>query len=257
MNHSFHLESLRKGLRPFRLHWFSRLRSTNDHAAALRRRREMYAPAIVLTGSQIAGRGRGGNTWWSGPGSLTVTFVLPIDDQIAPHQLPLIAGLAVREAAVELTGADDIQLKWPNDLLYHERKLAGLLCERIDRADLVGLGLNVNVAASDPPPSLRNAVTSLSQISGRPFDLTEVLLCVAGKLRQTLAYSRGHSFSALLRQYDRHHALLDRRVRVINGTKEPAIEGICRGLDSMGRLLVQDRKVTRRVIAGTVLLEKR
>ncbi len=156
---------------------------------------------------------------------------------------------------MELSGSPDVQLKWPNDLLFHDRKLAGLLCERIDRADLVGLGLNVNVEANDPPASLQKAVTSLSQITGRRFHLNDVLICVADKIRETLAYRQRHSFAALLRQYDRHHALLDRHVRVSNGTHEPVIEGICRGLDSMGRLLVRDRSTTHRVVAGTVTLK--
>src|SRR4051812_45410277 len=70
---SYHLDRLRAGLRPFRLHWFPVLRSTSDHAAALRRRGELFAPAVVLTGRQTAGRGRGDHRWWSGPGCVTVT----------------------------------------------------------------------------------------------------------------------------------------------------------------------------------------
>src|SRR5436309_1660093 len=56
---SFDLARLRVGIKPFKLHWFPRLRSTNDHAAELRRRKELFAPAAVLTGRQLAGRGRG------------------------------------------------------------------------------------------------------------------------------------------------------------------------------------------------------
>src|SRR5947207_1295155 len=122
--HSFQLARLRDALRPFRLHWFPTLGSTNAHAAAMRRRGDLYAPAVVLTGRQTAGRGRGENTWWSGgagAGCITVTFVLPADGQIAPHQIPLIAGMAVRTAAALLAGDDGIQLKWPNDLLYQGR----------------------------------------------------------------------------------------------------------------------------------------
>src|SRR5882724_11570528 len=122
MHSSFHLDTLRKTIRPFRLHWFPRLRSTNDHATLLRKRGELFAPAIVLTGCQIAGRGRGGNSWWSQPGVLTVTFVFPINEQIAPHQLPLLAGLAVRDTTAALLPAPSIKLKWPNDLLVEGRK---------------------------------------------------------------------------------------------------------------------------------------
>ncbi len=141
---------------------------------------------MVLTGHQIAGRGRGAHQWWSGPGSLTVTFVFPIDPQLAPHQLPLLAGLAVREAAAELGGDDGVDLKWPNDLLYGGKKLGGLLCERIHNADLIGLGLNVNLGAH-VPRAVREQARWLSEIRGGNLDLTEVLGNLAGHLRRMLA----------------------------------------------------------------------
>ena len=62
--HSYDLGVLRQRLRAFRLYWFPRLRSTNDHAAALCKRGGLFAPAVVLTGCQTAGRGRGDNASW-------------------------------------------------------------------------------------------------------------------------------------------------------------------------------------------------
>src|SRR3954466_3467714 len=99
MANPFALALLKEELKPFRLHFFPRLRSTNDHAVLLRKRGDLFAPAIVLTLHPIAGRGRGRNAWWSGPGALTVTFIVPIEKTRDPHQIPLIAGLAVRNAA--------------------------------------------------------------------------------------------------------------------------------------------------------------
>ncbi|HLL90167.1 MAG TPA: biotin--[acetyl-CoA-carboxylase] ligase [Tepidisphaeraceae bacterium] len=251
---SFDLARLRAGLKPFRLHWFPRLRSTNDHAVALRARGELYAPAVVLTGHQTAGRGRGGNAWWSGRGSVTATFAFPIDDALSPPQLPLLAGLAVRDAAAELIGDDGVQLKWPNDLLYDGRKLAGLLCERAHKVDLVGVGLNVNVAAADVPRPLRDRVTSLQMLSGRTTDLSTAVAIVASHLHRTLTRRREQSFAQALRAYDRHHALVGRRVRVDPGGSEPAIQGRCEGLDATGRLLLRDGGTLHRVIAGHVTL---
>jgi BirA family transcriptional regulator, biotin operon repressor / biotin---[acetyl-CoA-carboxylase] ligase len=249
---TFHLDRLRNGLKPFRLYWFPRLRSTNDHAATMRREGRLYAPAIVLTGRQIAGRGRGSNVWWSGDGSITVTFAFPIDEQIAPHQLPLIAGLAVRDAAAQLTGDNGIQLKWPNDLLYSGRKLGGLLCERIQKADLIGLGLNVNLIPSDAPKHLRDRITSLRSIARREVDLNEALIAIAAHLRLLLARSAERPFAELLHQYDAHHALIGKSVNVITGNGEPPLSGKCEGLDEMGRLLLRSRGKLHHVIAGQV-----
>lgn len=248
----FTLERLRSTLKPFRLHWFPSLRSTNDHAAVLRRRGDLFAPAVVLAGRQTAGRGRGAHVWWSGPGCVTVTFVLPIGDQVLPHQLPLVAGLAVRNAAAELTGDDRIQLKWPNDILYHGRKLAGILCERVEKADLVGLGLNVNLDPGSAPPSLRDRVTSLSQIAARPLDMTIALSTVASHLRRLLSRQADQPFALLLREYDAHHALVGRTVSVLDAAEAVAVSGKCEGLDETGRLLLRSRSRLHRIISGQV-----
>lgn len=248
----FDLSKLRGGVKPFRLHWFPRLGSTNDHAALLRRRGDLFAPAIVLTGHQLAGRGRGSNTWWSGAGSLTVTYVLPTDEHLAPHHVPLIAGLAVRNAAAGLAANDQIQLKWPNDLLHQNRKLAGLLCERVHKADLIGVGLNLNVRLSDVPRSLRERITSLQTIAGKAIDPTDAVILMAGEIHRMLANRDDASFRSALHEYDRYHGLLGRRVTVTGAPDEPMITGKCEGLDETGRLLLRDRKMLHRVIAGHV-----
>jgi BirA family biotin operon repressor/biotin-[acetyl-CoA-carboxylase] ligase len=235
-----------------RLYWFPRLRSTSDHAAALRKRGNLFAPAIVLTGHQIAGRGRGGNTWWSNAGVLTATFVFPIDERLAPHQLPLLAGLAVRDAVARLVPKAHIQLKWPNDLLANGLKLAGLLCERLHKADLIGVGLDVNLDPARAPKALRNSLTSLSALAGRALDMTDTLIALSKSLHAMLTHQNEQTFGQLLRQYDEHHALIGRRVAVSNGSGEPPIVGKCEGLDAMGRLLLRNRRNLHHVIAGEV-----
>lgn len=252
--HSYNLAALRTQIKPFRLHWFPRVRSTNDHAAALRKRGELYAPAIVLTGHQLAGRGRGAHAWWSGPGCLTVTFVLPIEAHLAPHQIPLLAGLAVRNAAAEITGNPNIALKWPNDVLYDGRKLAGLLCERVHKADLVGLGLNVNVNPRRAPAALRSRITSLAMIRGESLDMTGALVTVTRHLNATLLHRDERLFAHFLHEYDAHHALIGRRVSVMGIGEGAPATGRCEGLDSTGRLLLRDRKTLHRVVAGQVQL---
>lgn len=248
---SLDIGSLRTRLRPFRLHWFPRLRSTNDHAAALRKHGKLFAPAVVLTSHQTAGRGRGRNTWWSRQGSLTVTFVLPVDERVEPHQLPLLAGLALRDAAAELTGDPDVQLKWPNDILYRRKKLGGLLCERVMKADLVGVGVNVNLDPTQAPPVLRDQITSLSQIRGAELDMTEVLVVIAAHLRLVLTRATDQPFPALLREYDTHHALVGKHVCVTDLAGQ-TVCGKCEGLDRIGRLLLRQRGKLHHVIAGQV-----
>jgi BirA family biotin operon repressor/biotin-[acetyl-CoA-carboxylase] ligase len=265
-SNSFNLSALRQGLKPFRLHFFPRLRSTNDHAAVLRKRGDLFAPAVVLAARQIAGRGRGANTWFSAAGSLTVTFVLPVNATLAPHHLPLAAGLAARNAFAELAQIDNIQLKWPNDIVYPSseisnlksplRKLAGLLCERLDNVDLIGIGLNVNRPPRALPKHLRDRIIYLNRISQSGLiDLNTVLITLAHHLHTTLIRRSETPFPMVLRKYDAHHALVGRSVTVISPT-EPPVTGKCFGLDDTGRLLLRNRKRVHRIIAGHVELTR-
>ena len=252
---SFRLAELRAGIRPFRLHFFSRLRSTNDQAAALRARGELYAPALVLTPNQIAGRGRGTNRWFSTAGVLTVTFVLPVEEHLASHHIPLIAGLAVRDAVAQMTGRGEIQLKWPNDILYVGRKLAGLLCERVDRVDLIGVGLNVNLDPRSAPKALRERITSMSQVMSDSLDMTETLIHLARHLYSALSRRGESPFAQVLSRYEEHHALPGKRVIVTNLDDSSPIKGTVQGLDAQGRLILRDRGKIHHVVSGQVQME--
>ncbi len=254
----YNLAALRESVRPVRVHWFARLGSTNDAAARMRRARELFAPALVLTGAQVAGRGRGGSAWWSGGGCVTATLAVPVQERFLPHQLPLLVGLALRNTVAEITSEPSIELKWPNDLLHGGRKLAGIRCERVDGVDLVGVGLNVNVEPRDVPASLRARITSLSQASGRAFDKTAVLSDVVRRVYAVLSRRDEYPFGQVLREYDRHHALRGRRVSVtVSGQGgHDVIRGTCAGLDGVGRLLVRDARrrggAPHRIVAGHV-----
>jgi BirA family biotin operon repressor/biotin-[acetyl-CoA-carboxylase] ligase len=249
---SFDLPRLRAGLKPFKLHYFPRLKSTNDHATALRKQGKLFAPAIVLTAHQIAGRGRGSNRWWSDDGSITVTFVFPVEEHLSPHQVPLAAGLAVRDAAAELTGNDKVQLKWPNDVLFSGKKLAGLLCERVNKVDLIGVGLNVNTKIAKAPKALREQITSLAAIAKREIDLTDALIVLATHLHPALSRRGERLFTETLQRYDDHHALIGKTVSVTDAGTNASISGKCAGLDSRGRLILRNRNKSHAIIAGQV-----
>jgi BirA family biotin operon repressor/biotin-[acetyl-CoA-carboxylase] ligase len=248
------VDTLKPAIKPWRLHYYARLGSTNDKATSLRKQKKLFAPALVMTSHQMHGRGRGYNTWHSRRGSFTGTFALPVDDARPPQQLPLIAGVAVRRAVVELVGeGHPIRLKWPNDLLHDDLKFAGLLCERVDNVDLVGIGINVNLRPAELPNELRHRVTSLRTIAGGPIPMTEVVKTLARHLRE-LTLLDPPSFSSIVAEFTRHHALSGRSVRVTTAGDNVSQSGTCEGLDSQGRLLLHTKSGVVKVLAGHVEL---
>jgi BirA family biotin operon repressor/biotin-[acetyl-CoA-carboxylase] ligase len=134
------------------LRWLERVESTQDVLTAAARAGE---PAqAVATTSQTGGRGRRGRVWQCPPGSGLALSVL-----LRPRRpdrwtwLPLAAGVATADALAGL-GATDVVLKWPNDVLAHGGKVAGLLAERVDTAlgPALVLGVGVNLRADGLPP---------------------------------------------------------------------------------------------------------
>jgi BirA family transcriptional regulator, biotin operon repressor / biotin---[acetyl-CoA-carboxylase] ligase len=142
-------------------------------------------------------------------------------------------------------------LKWPNDVLYKGLKLAGLLCERKEKADLVGIGLNVNLKPEWIPDDLADRITAMSIITDELYNLADVLPAVAKHVRALVTHQAERPFGAVLREYDSHHALVGKRVSVDVGNGEH-VSGKCEGLDKIGRLIVRGRGKAEHVIAGHV-----
>jgi BirA family transcriptional regulator, biotin operon repressor / biotin---[acetyl-CoA-carboxylase] ligase len=132
----------------FRLATHDVLGSTNAEALAKARGGD-EGPLWVVAREQSAGRGRRGREWVSAPGNLYATLLLsdPAPAETAP-QLAFVAGLAVYDAILDCTRdlAEGLALKWPNDVLYANRKLAGILIESEMTAGklavVVGIGVN-------------------------------------------------------------------------------------------------------------------
>jgi len=131
---------------------FARLGSTLDTIHDLA---AQGAPAgtTVIAEEQTAGRGRDGRTWHSPAGGVWLGLLLrPARTELAA--VPIRAGLALAEAVDGLLGRPETRLKWPNDVLLSDRKLAGILCEGRWKGDaLQWLALGVGVNVCNAPPS--------------------------------------------------------------------------------------------------------
>jgi BirA family transcriptional regulator, biotin operon repressor / biotin---[acetyl-CoA-carboxylase] ligase len=155
------------------------LSSTMDNMAALA---EAGGPegALVLAESQSRGRGRKGRSWVSPPGSSLLIALL-----LRPRWNPEMGGVFSLAAALATVRAVagfglELQVKWPNDLLWRGRKVAGLisearLCSQGYRHLILGIGINVHQGVDDFPPELRELSSSLDQAAGRRLKRGEVL----------------------------------------------------------------------------------
>jgi BirA family transcriptional regulator, biotin operon repressor / biotin---[acetyl-CoA-carboxylase] ligase len=121
--------------------------------------------SLVLAETQAAGRGRDGRTWQSPAGGIWLALLLR-PRTAALGIVSIRAGLVLADVVDELVGAPLARLKWPNDVLLHDRKLAGVLCEgrwQGDALQWLGVGIGINVA-NPLPAALRESAIVLEEV---------------------------------------------------------------------------------------------
>ena len=132
--------------------------------------------AVVTADEQTAGRGRLGRRWLA-PAGTSLLCSLQLRPAVESERLPELTGvaaLACLEAIAALTGLEPV-LKFPNDVLVGERKVAGVLAEAREERVVLGIGVNVNVPADELPQEVDRAATSLLVETGRELDRAELL----------------------------------------------------------------------------------
>lgn len=239
--------------------------STN---AILLNRAEAGAPSgtVVIAEEQTAGRGRRGRTWFASPGdSLTFSLLWRFAPGTAPAGLSLAVGVAVARA-LQRVGAGSpcvpgtslreqvTVLKWPNDLLKAGRKLGGILVELVPgapHAAVIGIGINLRLPAG-MPEDVRVASAAIAE-NGSAADENELFAALLGELLATLEAFAAHGFAAIRPEWMARHAFQDVRV-VLSTDFVPPREGICRGVDTDGALLLDVDGRIERILSGEVSL---
>jgi BirA family biotin operon repressor/biotin-[acetyl-CoA-carboxylase] ligase len=193
--------------------------STNDRARELAAQGAPHG-TLVTAAAQSAGRGRQGRTWSAPPGhALLMSLVL----REAHPLLPLAAAVGVAEAI-----GDDARIKWPNDVLLSDRKVAGILAEGRPQEGwaVLGIGVNVAVGVEDLPPELHATAATLGRA---PSDVEPFLACLLAALTRSLSLPP----LELLDAWRGRDALLGRQVSWSAGS------GTAAGIDGEGRLVVE------------------
>jgi BirA family transcriptional regulator, biotin operon repressor / biotin---[acetyl-CoA-carboxylase] ligase len=241
------------------------LGSTNDRALQRAKQGATHLPLLVIADRQTAGRGRGGNRWWTGYGSLAFSLLLesiaPPEDSAAksgplssPRRetlLGLAAGVAVGETLRPLLGATEIGILWPNDVIAAGRKLAGILVEVLpDGSAVIGIGINTNVSMKDAPADLLTTATTLLEITGTRQDHVAILVSLLNRLQKDIL---------ALRHTPAHIAAEANRLCLQHGKpltlqqERQTISGVCRGIASDGALLLETPNGVRSYYSGRII----
>jgi len=239
---------------------FAETTSTNDVVEKMAR--DGVAEGIVVFAeSQTKGRGRLGRAWLSPAGQGLWCSVL-LRPRLAPQaatQLTVITAVAVARAIEKHTGLQP-GIKWPNDIVFGHRKVAGILLELGAELDhikhvVLGIGLDVNLQAIDFPAELRDVATSLREQAGEPVDRPGLATRLIQELDVVYARFKAGDFHELSDEWMRRCVTLGRRVTLHVGDR--MVAGRAEALDDEGALLLRtEHGRLERVVGGDVVLEK-
>jgi BirA family biotin operon repressor/biotin-[acetyl-CoA-carboxylase] ligase len=212
--------------------------STNEEArrrAAAGEERSLW----IAAARQSAGRGRRGREWQSSPGNLFATLLLRPEKPAGEcAQLSFVAALAVSDMLARIAPRADLALKWPNDVLASERKIAGILLESESSADgmatwlAVGIGVNLAVFPEDTEfPAI--SLAALGTAAPAPKD---ALLHLAARFAKWYEVWRASGFAPVREAWLARASGLGARIRVRLENEETT--GVFQGIDNSGALLL-------------------
>jgi BirA family biotin operon repressor/biotin-[acetyl-CoA-carboxylase] ligase len=188
----------------------SEVSSTNDLAMEMARN---GAPAGTLISAdfQTAGRGRLGAPWIAPPGSsVLMSLLVRLPAMLPPSHLAILTGVGVANGlrALDIPAV----IKWPNDILVSDRKVAGILVETTGDAAIIGVGVNCTI--DEFPDALRDRAGSLHALLGRPISREDVLAAVAREIMAALTRVREGGIIRVLYAWNTMNWLARRQVRV-------------------------------------------
>ena len=197
---------------------------------------------LYVAEQQTAGRGRRGRQWVS-PFAANLYFSLTwqfTSGVAALEGLSLVVGVALLRGLRQL-GLDDVSVKWPNDLLWRNRKLAGVLLEMVGDASgecnvVIGIGMNVNMPRQEMH-EVEQPWVDMTEILGEPPSRTEVLAALVNALIPTLEEFVEKGFESLRDEWQAANSFQDQSV--VLQTAQHNIQGVCRGVNDTGALLLE------------------
>ena len=245
---------------PLKLHLFPHIDSTNSYLM----RHESPALNVCLAESQSAGRGRRGRAWVSPfAQNIYCSIGWGFDGGVAVlGGLSLVVGLVVVRA-LQRFGVTGLELKWPNDVLYQDRKLAGVLIEMTgDPAGycqvVIGVGINVDMAddasltITQPWIDLREIVDQqkLSRISRN-----ELAAALIDELVKVLSDYEQQGFASYCAEWESFNAHTGYLVELINGSNISS--GVCLGVNEIGALVLETSTGKETFQGGEISLKRR
>ena len=222
-----------------KIHYFDEVTSTHEKAIELADTAE--EGTVIIAEKQKKGIGRFGRKWISPEGGLYLSIILkPEIRPINAPKITLITGIAVVRLIRKL--GLDAKIKWPNDILIHEKKVCGILTSAITRDDkvdyvVVGIGINANVDISTFPKELRKSATSLKEESKKEVSIENIIKDLLYEIEIIYETFKEGKFAYLLNEWRMLSDTIGKKVKI--KTRTEVIEGNAVGVKKDGMLIIE------------------
>jgi BirA family biotin operon repressor/biotin-[acetyl-CoA-carboxylase] ligase len=225
----------------FTIHHHKSVTSTNDVLKQLFIDGNASDRTVVIADEQTNGRGRGHHTWISPVGSLSISICLTTCNPLPSFHLQFVTSLSVVKSIEAVSVKKlNIQIRWPNDVLIHGKKVAGILIEQLSgayEATIVGIGINSETTTFSK--ELKNKATSLAcegiENISKEIVQEKILSTFAKQYDQYLK----EGFATILAQWKNYWKDEGKIITVINHWNEPLYSGILLDIDADGFLILQ------------------
>ena len=215
------------------LYKFKELDSTNDYLERNHKNYEEFD--VICTKNQTHGRARRQNDWVSMEGMAIFSFFLEerenweIEDYL---KLPLIAGLATIKG---LRGIENLEykFKWTNDVYLENKKLCGILMEKIDDVYIVGIGINVNNIL---PGTLKNKAISLTQATNKKYEIDKIVKNIVFEFQILCENLENGLWEDILTEINEINYLKNKEIELKFGNE--AVSGVVRDINENGEIEV-------------------
>ena len=209
---------------------------------------------VIIAEEQTGGIGRMGRSWVSPSGGIWITIVLKPGIPIDHVFMVTMAGSVSVARAIRKEFDLGALIKWPNDILIGNKKVAGLLLELSAEADIIhhcllGIGIDVNVTLNQFSPDLQKEITSISTEVGHEIDRTTFLARILKEFENRYLLIESGEYEAIIREWKSLSCTLEHRVHIT--TMKNSFEGEAIDIDEFGALIIRkDNGKIERVIAG-------
>lgn len=237
-----------------RCFYFDELPSTN--AFLLKHVDELNSGDICIAEYQSAGRGRRGRNWVSPYGChLYCSLYWKLEQGMAQASgLSLVVACALVDT-LKAFGIEGLGVKWPNDIYLNNKKLAGVLVEMTGQADseshlVIGIGINLSMSKSQGE-QIDQAWSDLSDHIDCP-EKTELVIALQKQLSEDLVKFEQDGMHAFLERWQAMDVFYNKNVKLLMGNNQ--VNGICKGIDNQGAILLETNKGIESFVGGEISL---